>query len=35
MRAGFVKVTLGPRTLRTETAGVAALAASQTLIGDF
>lgn len=31
---GFQTVRLGPRTLRTETAGVAALAALQTLWGD-
>jgi 16S rRNA (uracil1498-N3)-methyltransferase len=28
-------VRLGPRTLRTETAGMAALAALQALAGDF
>lgn len=33
--AGFVGVRLGPRVLRTETAGLAALAAIQTLWGDF
>ncbi len=33
-RAGFSGVRLGPRILRTETAGVAALAALQTLWGD-
>lgn len=33
--AGFVGVRLGPRTLRTETAGVAALAAMQALWGDW
>ena len=32
--AGFVAITLGPRTLRTETAAVAALAAMQSLWGD-
>ena len=32
--AGFVRVRLGPRILRTETAGLAALAALQTLAGD-
>ena len=32
--AGFIAVTLGPRTLRTETAAVAALAAIQSLWGD-
>jgi len=34
-RHGFHSVTLGPRVLRTETAGVAALAAFQALWGDF
>jgi 16S rRNA (uracil1498-N3)-methyltransferase len=34
VRAGFTPVGLGPRILRTETAGVAALAALQTLWGD-
>ena len=33
--AGFVGVRLGPRVLRTETAGVAALAALQALWGDW
>ncbi len=33
--AGFTPVRLGPRTLRTETAGLAALAALQALAGDF
>lgn len=33
--AGFVGVRLGPRVLRTETAGVAALAAMQALWGDW
>src|SRR5688572_1494905 len=33
--AGFVPVRLGPRVLRTETAAVAALAALQTLWGDY
>jgi 16S rRNA (uracil1498-N3)-methyltransferase len=33
--AGFVAMRLGPRTLRTETAGLAALAALQALGGDF
>lgn len=33
--AGFIGVRLGPRVLRTETAGLAALAAIQTLWGDF
>ena len=32
---GFRGIRLGPRVLRTETAGVAALAALQTLWGDF
>ena len=32
---GFLAVQLGPRVLRTETAGVAALAALQALQGDF
>jgi 16S rRNA (uracil1498-N3)-methyltransferase len=31
---GFVGIRLGPRILRTETAGVAALAAIQALWGD-
>ena len=34
-RAGFIAVRLGPRVLRTETAGLAALAAIQCLWGDF
>ena len=34
-RAGFTGIRLGPRVLRTETAGVAALAAVQTLWGDW
>ena len=34
MQAGFRVVHLGPRVLRTETAGVAALAALQCLAGD-
>jgi 16S rRNA (uracil1498-N3)-methyltransferase len=34
-RAGFVAVRLGPRVLRTETAGLAALATIQCLWGDF
>lgn len=34
-RAGFVGIRLGPRVLRTETAGLAALAALQCLWGDF
>lgn len=33
--AGFRAVALGPRTLRTETAALAAIAALQTLGGDF
>ena len=33
--AGFKSVRLGPRVLRTETAALAALAAMQTLWGDF
>jgi 16S rRNA (uracil1498-N3)-methyltransferase len=35
LSAGFVAVRLGPRVLRTETAGLAALAAIQCLWGDF
>jgi len=34
-RAGFKPVRIGPRILRTETAGPAAIAALQTLCGDF
>jgi len=34
-RSGFLPIRLGPRTLRTETAPLAALAALQTLWGDF
>ena len=34
-RAGFVSLQLGPRVLRTETAALAALAAMQTVWGDF
>ena len=34
IEAGFVAVTLGPRTLRTETAAVAAVAAMQSMWGD-
>lgn len=34
LAAGFIPVRLGPRTLRTETAAVAALAAMQALWGD-
>src|SRR5436305_12311220 len=33
--AGFVPVRLGARVLRTETAGLAALAALSALLGDF
>jgi 16S rRNA (uracil1498-N3)-methyltransferase len=33
--SGFLPVRLGPRVLRTETAGLAALAAMQALWGDF
>ena len=33
--AGFIPVTLGKRIMRTETAGLAALAAIQSLWGDF
>ncbi|MCB1821355.1 MAG: RsmE family RNA methyltransferase, partial [Candidatus Competibacteraceae bacterium] len=33
--AGFTGVRLGPRILRTETAGVATLAALQALWGDW
>ena len=33
--AGFQAVRLGPRVLRTETAGPAAIAALQALAGDF
>jgi 16S rRNA (uracil1498-N3)-methyltransferase len=35
VEAGFVPARLGPRVLRTETAGVAALAALSALRGDF
>lgn len=35
LAAGFTPVRLGPRVLRTETAGLAALAAIQALWGDF
>lgn len=35
LSAGFVAVRLGPRVLRTETAGLATLAAIQCLWGDF
>lgn len=34
-RAGFVRASLGPRILRTETAALAALAALSALRGDF
>jgi 16S rRNA (uracil1498-N3)-methyltransferase len=34
-QAGFLPTRLGPRTLRTETAALAALTALQTLWGDF
>lgn len=34
-QAGFVAVRMGPRVLRTETAGLAALAVLQALWGDF
>jgi 16S rRNA (uracil1498-N3)-methyltransferase len=34
-QAGFRRLTLGPRVLRTETAGIAAIAAIQTRFGDF
>jgi 16S rRNA (uracil1498-N3)-methyltransferase len=33
--AGFVPARIGPRVLRTETAGLAALAALSALAGDF
>lgn len=33
--AGFTPLLLGPRILRTETAGIAAISALQTLLGDF
>jgi 16S rRNA (uracil1498-N3)-methyltransferase len=33
-RAGYQAVRLGPRILRTETAGVVALAALQATVGD-
>jgi 16S rRNA (uracil1498-N3)-methyltransferase len=33
--AGFLGLRLGPRVLRTETAGLAVLAALQGLVGDF
>ncbi len=34
-RAGYRLARLGPRVLRTETAGLAALAALQGTVGDF
>ncbi|MCB1613958.1 MAG: 16S rRNA (uracil(1498)-N(3))-methyltransferase, partial [Xanthomonadales bacterium] len=34
-RAGFTRLRLGPRVLRTETAGLAAIAALQSHWGDF
>ena len=34
-QAGFIATRIGPRTLRTETAGLAALAALQAAVGDF
>ncbi len=34
-QAGFQRITLGPRVLRTETAGLATLAALQARFGDF
>ncbi len=34
-KIGFLRIRLGPRILRTETAGIAALAALQVLWGDF
>ena len=35
VNAGFRGIRLGPRILRTETAALAAVAAIQTLWGDF
>ncbi len=35
VKAGFQALTIGPRVLRTETAGLAAIAALQALLGDF
>jgi 16S rRNA (uracil1498-N3)-methyltransferase len=32
---GFISCRLGPRIMRTETAGLAALAALQAVAGDF
>mgnify|MGYP006153390879 CR=1 FL=1 len=34
-RAGFIGIRIGPRVLRTETAGVAAIAVLQALWGDW
>jgi 16S rRNA (uracil1498-N3)-methyltransferase len=34
LQQGFVAITLGPRILRTETAGIAAIAILQSLFGD-
>lgn len=34
MRQGFIPITLGPRVLRTETAGLVAISALQTHFGD-
>jgi 16S rRNA (uracil1498-N3)-methyltransferase len=34
-RGGFIPVTLGPRVLRTETVGLAALSVIQHVLGDF
>ena len=34
-QARFQRITLGPRILRTETAGLATIAALQTRFGDF
>jgi 16S rRNA (uracil1498-N3)-methyltransferase len=33
-RAGFMRLSLGPRILRTETAALAAIAILQSLFGD-
>ncbi|MEW8090504.1 MAG: RsmE family RNA methyltransferase, partial [Candidatus Thiodiazotropha endolucinida] len=35
IQKGFVGVRLGPRVMRTETAPLAAIAAIQTIWGDF
>jgi len=35
LKRGYTAVRLGPRILRTETAGLTLLAAAQTLWGDF